>query len=388
MSKAFFHLFSSAFRAPDYAPALRCPDSWIKYAVMAGLLSCIAVEAFHLPRAEELSMQEAQAVSFMRQATREIGRYREELGIPIDPALDPNRSGLIGFEYSDMTTTEGSIKAKRTSLNPAFAALVVRLLRKAGVQTGDRVAVAFTGSFPALNIAALSACRALGLQPQIISSVGASSFGANIPGLTWLDMERRLVDAKIMPFRASAISLGGIVETGGGLDGNGFLLAREAMRRHGAPILDEGDFRVVERDMLRRREIFERHGPVAAFINVGGALTSLGWVPEAAKLDMGLLEKIPATSDANRGLIFRYFEAGIPVIHLLNVVRLAERHALPVDPVPLPEDADPHRHLRRLALCALILSVWAVASVMLLKNESTPNPQSPHDGHGEKRKTF
>jgi poly-gamma-glutamate system protein len=373
MIKTFSRFLSSFYQAPVYAPPLRCSERWLKHAVMTALLLFVAVETLHLPRVEELSMQEAQAVSFMRQAMQEIRRYREELGIPIDPQLDPNRSGLIGLEYSDLTTTEGSLVAKRTSLNPAFAALVVRLLREAGVRPGNRVAVAFTGSFPALNIATLAACRALQLQPQIISSVGASSFGANVPGLTWLDMERRLADAKIMPFHANAISLGGIVETGGGIDGSGLILARAAMHRYGAPVLDEGDYRAVERDMLRRQEVFEQRGPVAAFINVGGALTSLGWVPEAAKLDVGLLKTIPSTRDANRGLIFRYFETGVPVIHLLNVVRLAEHHALPVDPAPLPEDAaDSYRHLRRLMYCVLILVVWAALGIRLLPADS-PN---------------
>jgi poly-gamma-glutamate system protein len=361
---------SFALRAPDYAPPLRCPASWIQCAIAAALLLSVAVEALRLPRAAGLSEQEMRAVAAMREAVREIGRYREELGIPLDPALDPNRSGLIGLDYSDLTTTEGALVAKRTALNPAFAALVVRLLREAGVRPGDRVAVSLTGSFPALNVATLAACRAMELQPRIVSSVGASSFGANVPGLTWLDMERRLADSGILPFRAGAVSLGGLVETGGGLDGTGLALAHDAMRRHGAPVLDEGDYRTVERDALRRQAVFERNGPVAAFINVGGALTSLGWVPEAAKLGTGLLRRIPATRDAKRGLIFRYFETGVPVIHLLNVVRLAERHALPVDPVPLPEDAaDPHRHFRRLALCALVLAAWAALSAALLRAE-------------------
>jgi hypothetical protein len=56
---------------------------------------------------------------------------------------------------------------------------------------------------------------------------------------------------------------------------------------------------------------------------------------------------------------------------LLNVVRLAEHHALPVDPVPLPEDAaDPYRHYRRLALCVLILAAWAALGLRLLRADS------------------
>lgn len=357
-------------QAPLYTPTLRCSLNSFRIALLLSLTVALASEAWFLPQTRASSEQEQDAIQLMRRAMADIRLFRIEQGPPIDLALDPNQTGLIGLEYSDITTTEGSLIAKRTSLNPAFAGLVVRLLHEAGVTAGDRVALNLTGSFPALNMAVISACHVLGLQPQIISSVGASTYGANIPGLTWLDMERRLYERGVLPFRAIAVSYGGVVEIGGGIDGTGMDLATQAIARHGAPLLNEGDYRSVADDMVQRKAIFEKNGAVSAFINVGGALTSLGWIPEAAKLDSGFIKNVPLSKDKNRGLIFRYQEEGVPVIHLLNIVRLAERYALPVDPIPLPVNADKSRFLWRYLLCAVLLSIWGGGCLLLLRKNN------------------
>ncbi|MBK6335610.1 MAG: poly-gamma-glutamate system protein [Betaproteobacteria bacterium] len=90
------------------------------------------------------------------------------MDIAIDPTTDPSQSGLIGIDYSDLTTTLGDLRAKQLSVQPAFAALIVTWLKDAGVRRGDRVALSLTGSFPGLNIAALSACEAMGLEALVI----------------------------------------------------------------------------------------------------------------------------------------------------------------------------------------------------------------------------
>ncbi|MDR1827872.1 MAG: poly-gamma-glutamate system protein [Methylobacteriaceae bacterium] len=368
MNTGLFDYFAPAVDAPP----LRCSAKKLAAAAVTVLAALIILEARGLPEPSPLERLERQAAVTMEQASAVVRAAREASGYPIHDVLDPNRTGLIGLEYSDITTTEGSLIAKRTSTNPAFAAVVARMLSDGGVKRGDRVAVNMSGSFPALNIAVLSACKALELEPRIISSVGASNYGANVPGLTWLDMERLLNDAGLFPYRAVAVSLGGVVETGGGIDGTGIELGLEAVRRHGAPLLEEGDYRTVVAAMDNRQRIFDAAGPVAAFISVGGSLTSLGWVPEAARLEAGLLRRVPASADPARGLIFRYVERGIPAVHLLNVARLAERNALPVDPIPLPraEDVNPDRFRQRFRLTAMVAAAWCAAGLVLMVCET------------------
>ncbi|MCK7480237.1 MAG: poly-gamma-glutamate system protein [Candidatus Moduliflexus flocculans] len=99
------------------------------------------------------------------------------------PLRDPNRTGLIGLEYAETTTTLGDLEAKRTSASPDMAALAVLLLREAGLEPGDAIAVGASGSFPGLALAVLSAARALDLDVALVASLGALLLGRQRPGL-------------------------------------------------------------------------------------------------------------------------------------------------------------------------------------------------------------
>jgi poly-gamma-glutamate system protein len=311
-----------------------------------------------------------EAASLMRLAMLELKDMRRDLGIEVDETLDPALSGLIGVDYTDLTTSLGDLRAKQTSLNPRFASLVAIWLQQAGVRAGDKVALCFTGSFPALNLAVLCACAALEVRPLIISSVGASTYGANLPGFTWLDMEIRLNEAGLIPWRSQYASLGGIMDSKGGIDGTGFDLAEAAIARHGATYLREGGYRAVAGDVERRLGIYLEDGPPAVFINVGGNVTALGWVSEAALLDNGLLSRVPSVSSNQRGLIFRMFEAGVPVIHILNIERLAAVNHLPIAPVGMEMEEDWIREKQRqTVMLGTVLLVWLCLSALLIRRE-------------------
>jgi poly-gamma-glutamate system protein len=114
----------------------------------------------------------------------------------VDVVNDPNETALIGQDITPITTDRGYIEAKLTSTNPNFAAVVVDMLKESELEKNDVVAVAFTGSFPGLNIAVHSALQTLKLKPIIITSVGASNWGANDPYYTWLDMEKSYTSAE------------------------------------------------------------------------------------------------------------------------------------------------------------------------------------------------
>ena len=96
----------------------------------------------------------------MERCMEAVRGYREELGLPLSPG-DFHKTGLIGEEYTDITTTLGSIEAKRTAADPDMAALLVRMFSEAGLRSGDRVGAGFSGSFPSLNLAVLCACDGL-----------------------------------------------------------------------------------------------------------------------------------------------------------------------------------------------------------------------------------
>ena len=303
------------------------------------------------------------AAKLMKGSLEAIKEERLKRGIAINIQDDPNQTGIIGLEYTDLTTTLGSLSAKRTSSNPNYAGIIVEMLFRAGVRVKDPVAISFSGSFPALNIAVLSAAKSLELDPAIISSVGASMYGANQPGLTWLDMERILIEHKILPYASVAASLGGIIDTKGGLDGKGIDMGLEAIRRNGVRYINELGRKTLTQDIEKRLTIYKKAFGArepAAFINVGGNDTALGNCPEAYALSTGLLSRVPSSDHPQRGIIFRMNENGIPVIHLLNIKKIARQYGLPVDPVPLPPVPSgkvmvPHTYSRGNALLGLIV---------------------------------
>ncbi|MGZ5469119.1 MAG: poly-gamma-glutamate system protein, partial [Candidatus Aminicenantales bacterium] len=104
-----------------------------------------------------------EAADLMTRSTVVLKACRASRGLPIDISVDPNGTGLIGEERSEITTSAGRLEAKRTTTNPAFAGLVASLFHEAGVRRGDVVAVGASSSFPALIVATLSAAKAMGV---------------------------------------------------------------------------------------------------------------------------------------------------------------------------------------------------------------------------------
>ena len=100
-----------------------------------------------------------------------------EKGIAME-AKDLNGTGLIGPDFTPLTSTMGEEGAKRSSLNPEFAALMVRYFHDAGLEKGDTVAIGSSGSFPGFLIATLAATEELGLKAKVIASLGSSMYGA------------------------------------------------------------------------------------------------------------------------------------------------------------------------------------------------------------------
>ena len=86
----------------------------------------------------------------------DIRDYKLEAGLSLTP-YDTHKTGMIGDEYTPITTSLGSEEAKRTTANPDMGALLVQMLTEAGVKSGDTIGAGFSGSFPTLNLAVLAA---------------------------------------------------------------------------------------------------------------------------------------------------------------------------------------------------------------------------------------
>ena len=203
-------------------------------ALIAGiaLLALAVVEQATLNAAEPHYEDMLSASRRAREAFEAIGRLRDERGIPTEPRLDPARSGLIGHTLTPVTSVAGSLRSKQTTINPNWAGLILLLLREAGVERGDVVAVGFSGSFPALNASVCCALDVLGAEPLILSSAAASQYGANDPELLWIDMERHLQREGLISTRSLGASLGGREDGAVTLSEEGRALLTRALERN------------------------------------------------------------------------------------------------------------------------------------------------------------
>jgi poly-gamma-glutamate system protein len=284
----------------------------------------------------DVRAEEVAASRLMVRAVDALKECRAGRGLPIDLSVDPNATGLIGEERSEITTSAGRLEAKRTTTNPAFAGLVAALLHEAGVRRGDVIAVGASSSFPALIVATLAAAKVMGVEPLVISSLGASEWGGNIPGFSWLDMEDCLSGKGLFETRPIARAVGGEQDVGRDMSPEGRDLLAARIRAGAEPFLEEPD---LERNVVRRMALYrERAGarPLKAFVNVGGSWANLGTDAEILKVEPGLARHVTVSPPSRRGVIQAMAAAGVPVIHLLNVKGLCERYGLPWDPQPLP----------------------------------------------------
>ncbi|MFO7733021.1 MAG: poly-gamma-glutamate system protein [Candidatus Aminicenantes bacterium] len=306
---------------------------------VAASLSLVYLLAIHFISGPPPSTRRemAEASRLMERAVEAVGRCREARGIPIDAAADPNRTGLVGLEASSITTSMGRLEAKRTSTNPEFAALLALLLRQAGVKKGEAVAIGASSSFPAFIIASVAASRAVGAEPLLIVSLGASEWGANIPGFNWTDMEDCLRASGVLEAGPIALALGGDEDAGLDMDPAGREFLVSLIRGRGAPFIEEAG---LEANVARRLGIYEQsrgNRAIAAFINIGGSWANMGTHAEVLKLRPGLTPDVFIPPPADRGVLQAMAARKVPVIHLLNVRGLAERYGLPWDPRPLPD---------------------------------------------------
>lgn len=265
---------------------------------------------------------------------------KRALGLPIDPTTDPAGSGLIGDSMTPVTSNSGDLLAKQTSVNPNFAAVVVRLLRDAGVREGDVVAAGFSGSFPALNLAVLAAAKVLDLELVVVSSAAASQWGANQPRMLWIDMERLLFERGAVDHRSAAVSLGGLDDRALGMNDRGRRLLERAIDRSGVPFIGVEDYGDSVRERMRVYERAARGRPIAAYVNIGGATASVGSRYAKYRFEPGVNRDVPPGVQPAASVMARFVDDGVPAIHLVNIARIANAYGLPVAPRTMPAVGD------------------------------------------------
>ena len=108
------------------------------------VLACaLTVKSARRVPAEDYAVR-VDAAEQLEACMERVKAYKAELGIPLSDE-DRHETGMLGEDYTPITTTIGAPDAKRTTANPDMAALCVQLLEEAGVKAGDTVGAGFSG---------------------------------------------------------------------------------------------------------------------------------------------------------------------------------------------------------------------------------------------------
>ncbi len=285
------------------------------------LLSCVLAVVWLLSRGVSLSPEEVVLWDRVRSAEKALSAVRYGKS-----GEDPERLGVIGVEWSPISTTLGSLPSKRTAADPFWSVTLRREMLRMGLRAGDHVAIFASGSFPGFVLNALAAAEALGCRVLLAVSLGASQWGANDPECPWPVMEGIFHRGGFLRTRASWYTLGGEGETGGGIGDEGRNILTGAAAKEGIPLLEARTYDEVLAAKISRLEAFAP----GLVITVGGSSTIFGVGNEHS--GNGFLPKDGVADE--KSVVGWALSRGIPVFHAVNFRFLAKRMGVPFDVSP------------------------------------------------------
>ncbi len=305
----------------------------LSVALLCGVVAVIVIYSSRYVEKTPYYAQQLDAAKRMNTYMQAVKDTKDALGIATNPN-DIFNTGMLGEEFNGITTTLGRLEAKRTTANSDMAAMVVRMFNTVGLQKGSVVGAAFSGSFPAMNLAVLAACESMGVSIIYIPSVGSSTYGANNPNLTFPEMTHMLYTKGLLSTDSAVVTMGGGQDIGIGMDEIMRNTIEERLKSQGMVVLKEPDY---NKNIESRIKIYNKSGMPDCFVSVGGNITSLGNSEKYSFQETGLV--FPEASSNNitdsSGLLSRYLAMGVPVINLLNIKKTVLEFGLPYDPVVL-----------------------------------------------------
>ena len=330
-----------------------------------------------------LSREEERVWETVRRGQERLWETQEKQGIALSPEEDRLRTGLIGEEWSPLTTTLGEIRAKRTSCHPLWAVQYLDWFDELGLEPGDPIVVYSSSSFPALLLSALVAAESRELDVLLSVSLGSSMWGANRSDFPWPRMAQTLRSGGFVCTNPAFYTPGGGGEAGGGLSHETMQLLLELAREEGVPLLVARDLGEAVADKTAR---MLEHRP-RLLISVGGSNANMGDSEIAADIPPGLI--LPGRVDTRRlgdGVIAEAIAAGIPVLHMLNMKQLAYECGIPWDPASfgkLRRGTRPLPALLGLALFALVLCTHRRWRIEPMEGIGEPKPYGSPERHDE-----
>jgi len=329
------------YKEQPFIPAIQKTSTLVILSAIALVSFVVSINSTTIDISPSYDMK-IKAANLMKESMVELKNVRMEAGVFIDDENDPNETGLVGSPFSLITTDEGDLDAKLTTLDPNFSAGMVELMLRANLQKSDTVAILLTGSMPGANIAVLTAANAMGLIPMVITSVGASQWGANHADFTWLDMESILFNKGLINSRSVAASVGGRNDMGRLLSPAGREIIISNIENYNIPLIRKNRLAENIDERMKLFESFNKITNYSAMINVGGGVASLGTSFNSKLLPAGIINRSDVVNISIRdggieGVLAKFAKKNVPVLHVLNIKSLTEQLGMPFAPIPIPE---------------------------------------------------
>ena len=300
------------------------------------LPACVLAFLWFFQGVSFLSEEEASLWRKVRAAQTSLAAWRDASPIPsLYPdhdfsKTDPWRTGFIGVEWSSVTTTLGPIEAKRTAADPLWSVYALREFRQFRLREGDTIAMISSSSFPGLVYSLLAAAEHLGLRVFWIHSLGASTWGANVPEMLWPKIGELLRKGGFLSRKPDWYTLGGGNESGADMSPEGKKMLLAAALQDGVPMLEADALE--EMIELKTKQILSVNPRLV--LAVGGSHSTFGkgeivppgggwYTPEES-------ERVETGDGVFRAVLL----AGVPVLHFLNLRPLARSAGIPFDAPP------------------------------------------------------
>ena len=329
------------YKEQPFIPAIQKTSTLVILSAIALVSFVVSINSTTIDISPSYDMK-IKADNLMKESMVQLKNVRMEAGVFIDDENDPNETGLVGSPFSLITTDEGDLDAKLTTLDPNFSAGMVELMLRMSLQEGDTIAILLTGSMPGANIAVLTAASAMGLIPMVITSVGASQWGANHADFTWLDMESILFNKGLINSRSVAASVGGRNDMGRLLSPAGREIIISNIENYNIPLIRKNRLAENIDERMKLFESFNKITNYSAMINVGGGVASLGTSFNSKLLPAGIVNRYDVVNISIRdggieGVLAKFAKKNVPVLHVLNIKSLTEKLGMPFAPIPIPE---------------------------------------------------
>ncbi|NUO18165.1 poly-gamma-glutamate system protein [bacterium] len=309
------------------------------------------------------------AANRMSNALRELASRQFSGSESLESYGDPRVDALIGQQFSTITSDIGSFEEKLYGANPNLAAAVIELLLDAGLKSGDKVAIALSGSTPGANISVLCACNALGVDAYTLSSLSSTWWGATDPRNTWADMQSFLIDKGIVNCTVVGYSLGGIDDNALGMSSLGRTELIEAVGRNKARLIEATSLSESSREWWKAFRASLNGQVPSAYINVGDGLASLGHKENGQLLGNGVHRRLPARNWPGNGVVHIAAKENVPIINFYSSTELSKEYGLGSPRLPLTEPGIGDvfvtiKYDLRVAIAALVITLAALFTLV------------------------